>query len=155
MEGAISDPSIRAVGVLNSLVVCIVGLLVLSSAGAYGMSAFAPTEEDPGADGDFAVVRTDYDLGDIFTPTGFTDAVEVRARVFFPSDLTRGPYPLIIFLHGYFSITCYNGTQTSSEWPCPPGFTPIPSAPVPVPSAPAPLPTNYASPLPTGTVARP
>src|SRR5262249_38805170 len=52
--------------------------------------------------------------------------VELRADVHYPTDLSAGPFPLILFLHGNHS-TCYRGDRDRYEWPCRPGWTPIPN----------------------------
>jgi hypothetical protein len=82
---------------------------------------------DPGATGPYAVTREEYNYGNqVFTPTGFPIAVELIASVHHPTDMTGGPFPLIIFLHGRHS-TCYKGTTTALRWPCRNTETVIPS----------------------------
>jgi hypothetical protein len=86
---------------------------------------------DPGASGPLAVAVAEYSFGDTaFTPTGFPGPVEVTGRVFYPSSLSGGPYPLLVFLHGRHS-TCYIGVDAGGtgflEWPCTPPRQPIPS----------------------------
>ena len=96
---------------------CVLSLL----AGALGVPvAWA---QDPGTAGPLAVTVQQYDYGDTaFTPTGFPGPVELRAEVYRPTNLSGGPFPLVIFLHGRH-ITCTSGLQ----WPCTGGATPIPS----------------------------
>jgi hypothetical protein len=82
---------------------------------------------DPAVLGPLAVTRVEYDFGDMaFTPTGFPGPVEVRASVHHPVDLSSGQFPLILFLHGRHP-TCFTGSSAIYQWPCPPGFDPIPS----------------------------
>jgi hypothetical protein len=83
---------------------------------------------DPTAPGPFAVTREEYNFGDTaFNPTSFPGPVELLASVHHPTDLTNGPFPLIVFLHGRHA-TCFNGQGAAFlEWPCSAGRTPIPS----------------------------
>src|SRR5712691_3225263 len=70
---------------------------------------------DPSQRGPFATTSEEYNLGDTaFTPTGFPAAVELRAVVFHPTDLSQGPYPLIVFVHGRHS-TCFQGSSSFLE----------------------------------------
>jgi hypothetical protein len=82
---------------------------------------------DPGDPGPLAVTMTSYDDGaTAFTPPGFGHAVEVTARVYYPTGLPGGPYPFVVLLHGRHS-TCYQGSTEFLEWPCTGGRQPIPS----------------------------
>ncbi|MBN2682116.1 MAG: PKD domain-containing protein [Bacteroidales bacterium] len=84
---------------------------------------------DPGISGPYSVLYQDYDLGDLaYSPPTFPSSVEVIGRVFYPSDLTAGPFPVLIFLHGRHS-TCYNPSTngTSSSWPCTSSYDILPS----------------------------
>ncbi|HEX8117822.1 MAG TPA: hypothetical protein VF521_11170, partial [Pyrinomonadaceae bacterium] len=87
-------------------------------AGAAALKVNAQTP-DPGTPGPLAVTRVEYNYGDTaFTPTGFPAAVELKASVHYPTALSGGPYPLIVFLHGRHS-TCYaKSGLTSLRWPC-------------------------------------
>lgn len=79
------------------------------------------------ATGPLTVTKTVYDLGDeVFKPSGFANKVELTANVHYPTGLPGGPYPLVIFMHGNHSA-CYSGGSTDYEWPCPPGFAPLPN----------------------------
>ena len=84
--------------------------------------------QDPTAPGPFAVTREEYNFGDTaFSPTNFPGPVELLASVHHPTDLTGGPFPLVVFLHGRHA-TCFNGQGAAFlEWPCSDGRTPIPS----------------------------
>lgn len=95
-------------------------LLGFQSATGKSLAAHPP---DPGDPGPFAVTQDDYSFPDVELPE-FPNPVEVRARVFYPTDLTTGaPYPLIVVLHGKYPV-CHNGTRTQPpkfqvyDWPC-------------------------------------
>jgi PKD repeat protein len=98
-----------------------IGILLLSGA------SFAQTP-DPGEPGIYDVSSDEYDFGDeAFGPPTFPDLVEVTGSVHYPTDLTDGPFPVILILHGRHS-TCYNGGGgTSIAWPCTGSFSSIPS----------------------------
>src|SRR3954466_12324448 len=78
---------------------------------------------DPGARGPLAVTRTSYDFGDsAFMPANWPAPIEFRAQVHYPTDLSKGPYPLILLLHGRH-VTCFNGAGYIQQvWPCSAGF---------------------------------
>lgn len=98
--------------------------LLLSSLGTLTTPALA-SFSDPGVVGSHGFSRVEYNLGDTaFQPTNFPTArspspVELRASVHYPADLTGGPYPVVVFLHGRHS-TCYNSSTRSMSlaWPC-------------------------------------
>jgi hypothetical protein len=74
---------------------------------------------DPGLPGPYGIVREEYNFGETsFTPTGFPAGVEVIGSVHYPEDLSGGPFPLVVFLHGRH-YTCYlvDG-QVRVNWPC-------------------------------------
>ncbi len=95
---------------------------------AFGLgTATIALSQDPGTPGPLAVTVTSYDFGDLaFNPPSFPNDVEVRASVFHPTDLSSGPFPLVIILHGRHS-TCYLGAATALAWPCTGGYSPIDS----------------------------
>jgi hypothetical protein len=73
---------------------------------------------DPGTTGPLAVTREEYNYGDLaFQPSAFPSAVELRASVHHPTDMTGGPFPLIVFLHGRHA-TCFRGSTATLRWPC-------------------------------------
>jgi hypothetical protein len=79
------------------------------------------------APGPFEVTLETYDFGDrAFQPAGLGSRVELRANVHHPSDLSAGPFPLVLFLHGNHS-SCFSGRRSGYEWPCRPGWEPIPN----------------------------
>ncbi len=84
---------------------------------------------DPVPPGPHAVRRAEYDLGDkVFQPRGLPAKVELAGDVHHPTDLSGGPFPLVLFMHGNHS-TCYKGDQASYEWPCrrAQGWKPLPN----------------------------
>lgn len=88
-------------------------LLLLASA----QFALAQTP-DPGTTGPYAVTREEYNYGNqAFRPVGFPISVELIASVHYPTDMTNGPFPLIVFLHGRH-VTCYRGSTAALRWPC-------------------------------------
>jgi hypothetical protein len=98
--------------------------IFLTALGAHSASAQTP---DPGTTGPYAVTREEYTYGNLaFTPSNFPSAVELTASVHHPTDMTNGPFPMIVFLHGRH-VTCYRGTTTSLRWPCMSNQQPIPS----------------------------
>src|SRR5262249_9574551 len=96
-------------------------------AGALGSRASLAQLTDPSEPGPFAVARDDYDFGDTaFTPPGARDPIELRGSVTYPQDLSSGPFPLVVILHGVHS-TCYTNNVATLNWPCPSPLLPIPS----------------------------
>ncbi|HEX3253772.1 MAG TPA: hypothetical protein VHS05_30335 [Pyrinomonadaceae bacterium] len=83
---------------------------------------------DPGAPGPLAVTREEYNFGDTaFQPSDFPGPVELLASIHYPTNLSAGPFPVILFLHGRHA-TCFNGSGGQFlQWPCANGRTPIPS----------------------------
>src|SRR5205085_12249172 len=81
-------------------------LMLFSNWGArYGAAQTA----DPGSPGPLAVTREEYNFGDTaFTPSNFPGPVELLASVHYPTNLTGGPFPLILLLHGRHA-TCFQG----------------------------------------------
>jgi hypothetical protein len=79
--------------------------------------------QDPGTMGPLAVTVEEYNFGDTaFNPGTFPGPAEVRAQVHRPTNLSTGPFPLVIFLHGRHAVC-----SGSFTWPCPAGQTSIPS----------------------------
>jgi hypothetical protein len=82
---------------------------------------------DPGADGPYEVTRAVYDLGDqAFQPSDLGAKVELAADVHYPTDLSSGPFPLVLFMHGNHS-SCYRGSRSGYRWPCPDGWQALPN----------------------------
>ncbi len=96
-------------------------LLTLLLVGANYHQAVAQTP-DPGLPGTHTVLKAQYNLGDLaYTPpiSVFASPLEMRGSVHYPADLTSGPFPVILYLHGRHS-TCYDSVSlvSSSSWPC-------------------------------------
>ncbi len=109
---------------LISLVVLLLCALIFWTALPAGAQGDPP---DPATPGPLAVTRAEYNFGDTaFTPPGFPGPVEVRASVHFPTGLSGGPFPLLVFLHGRHA-TCFVGGAAFLQWPCPPPRESIPS----------------------------
>jgi hypothetical protein len=84
------------------------------------LPAFA---QDPGTTGPLAVTTQQYNDGDTaFNPGTFPGPAEITAEVYRPTNLTGGPFPLIVLLHGRHGVC-----SVSFTWPCPLGQTIIPS----------------------------
>ena len=96
-------------------------------AGTRAPTAAGPAKSGPAAPGPFEVTRVEYDLGDrAYQPPGLGGRVELTADVHHPTDLSAGPYPLVLFLHGNHS-SCFRGNRSAYRWPCRPGWEPIPN----------------------------
>ncbi len=80
--------------------------------------------DDPGVPGPYATRSTTYSLRNLAI-AGFPAPVEMLGRVIRPVG-APGPRPLVVFLHGRHS-TCYKGRQSTGDWPCPTGWSAIPS----------------------------
>lgn len=93
-------------------------------------SGFAQTTPDPGLPGTFAVSYSSYDLGDLaFTDPSFPNPMEVRGSVHYPTLLSSGPFPVLVFLHGRHT-TCYQTSNPSNDalaWPCAAGYQSVTS----------------------------
>jgi hypothetical protein len=87
---------------------------------------------DPGAAGPYAVTEQSYDFGSAAyvppqfgSPTG-PNKIELTGEVYAPTDLSGGPFPLVVLMHGnHFSD--YAGTSAFYEWPTPAGHLPLPN----------------------------
>ncbi|EWM12520.1 hypothetical protein [Kutzneria sp. 744] len=89
-----------------------------------------PVTADPTTTGPYAVQRADYDFGDtaITLPGLNNKAVENRAAVWVPVG-APGRRPVVILLHGRHD-SCFQPNTTNSTddvWPCPAGWSVIPS----------------------------
>lgn len=99
----------------------LLGAIAVSCISFFGMS------QDPGISGSIPFTKQSYDLGDeAWTPPSFPVPVEVIGSVHHPTDLSGGPYPVLVFLHGRHS-SCYSGSSSTLDWPCDGGWTSIPS----------------------------
>lgn len=80
----------------------------------------AQTTPDPALPGPHTVIKVEYNLGDLaYNLPSFPHDAEVRGNVHYPEDLSGGPYPVLVFLHGRHS-TCFKPSTgfTQMEWPC-------------------------------------
>jgi hypothetical protein len=103
---------------------CLTFLLLL---GAGARNIFGQIS-DPGAQGSLAVTREEYNFGDTaFQPTDFPGPVELRASIHYPTTLSGGPFPVILFLHGRHVTCSVGGGGIFLQWPCSAGRQPIPS----------------------------
>jgi len=93
----------------------------------FGAPAAFAQVPDPGTPGPLAVTREEYNLGDTaFQPSNFPGPVEVLASIHYPTNLSAGPFPVILFLHGRHA-TCFSSGGQFLQWPCTNGRLPIPS----------------------------
>lgn len=123
----------------NNLLRLLPALLLLCL--GYG-HAMAQTTPDPGLMGTHAVTKAEYDLGDTaylppsaamftfpVTPDVPSQKMEVAGCVHYPSDLSGGPFPVILFLHGMHDV-CYETADINNTvlaWPCPAGYQSVKS----------------------------
>ena len=100
---------------------------VLFLVGAATANTFAQVP-DPGTAGPLAVTREEYNFGDTaFQPSDFPGPVELIASIHYPTNLSAGPFPVIVLLHGRHA-TCFKGGSQLLQWPCTfNGSQPIPS----------------------------
>ena len=95
----------------------------------FGATAQTP---DPGLMGAHTVLKAEYNLGILsYAPppaAEFPANMEEIGSVHYPSDLSNGPFPVIMILHGRHDV-CYDTVtlNTSSEWPCTGSTKPIAS----------------------------
>src|SRR4051812_2739664 len=78
--------------------------------------AFSQTP-DPGLIGTHAVIKGEYNLGDLaYTPpaSAFPSSLEVRGSVHYPADLSSGPFPVLVWLHGRHE-TCYDSITLATS----------------------------------------
>lgn len=82
--------------------------------------------KDPGTRGSYATTSWEYRLPS-FTIAGLPAKVEMVGKVVAPTRLA-GERPVVLFLHGRHT-TCYQAGDDgiSIDWPCPAGWTAIPS----------------------------
>lgn len=83
---------------------------------------------DPGAPGPLAVTREEYNFGDTaFQPSDFPGPVELLASIHYPTNLSGGPFPVIVLLHGRHATCFSGGGGLFLQWPCTNGRIPIQS----------------------------
>lgn len=106
---------------------CILALLTFVLLFTTGFATALAQVPDPGTPGPLAVTREEYDFGDTaFQPSNFPGPVELHASIHYPTNLSGGPFPVIVFLHGRHA-TCFKGGSQLLQWPCTNGALPIPS----------------------------
>jgi len=84
---------------------------------------------DPAAGGPYAVTRAVYKLGNqVFQPTEIGGKVDLVGDVHYPTDLSAGPFPLVLFMHGNH-YTCYRRRtgDVAYRWPCKDGWRALPN----------------------------
>jgi hypothetical protein len=130
---AANERAVRAVttdpSVLTAKISARYGSTPLQKAGSIGTPepSAASTIPDPALPGPFEVTRDEYDLGDkAFQPTDLGGKVELIGDVHYPTDLSAGPFPLVLFMHGNHS-TCYKGNRSDYRWPCKEGWKALPN----------------------------
>jgi hypothetical protein len=65
-----------------------------------------------------AVTREEYNFGDTaFQPSNFPGPVELTASIHYPTNLSGGPFPVVVLLHGRHA-TCFTGGTAFLQWPC-------------------------------------
>lgn len=85
------------------------------------------TIPDPSTVGPYEVTRAEYDLGDkAFQPSEIGAKVELAGDVHYPTDLSAGPFPLVVFMHGNH-WSCYKGNHVDYRWPCKQGWKALPN----------------------------
>jgi hypothetical protein len=111
----------------------VAGLCV--SPAAFAQNPLDPVAPDGTPRGPLAATRADYKFAAAVMPEVIGDrATELWARVYRPRDISGGPYPLVIFLHGNHG-TCGTGAsprsdsscQYTSTGTCPAGFVVTPN----------------------------
>ncbi len=84
---------------------------------------------DPAAGGPYEVTRATYNLGkQVFQPSEIGGKVDLVGDVHYPTDLSAGPFPLVLFMHGNHS-TCYQRRTGRADyrWPCKEGWRALPN----------------------------
>ena len=95
-------------------------IFLLLASNVFNAAAQTP---DPGTAGTHTVIKAEYNLGDLaYTPpaaAAFPANMEVIGSVHYPADLSSGPFPVILILHGRHS-TCYDSVSMAvgDGWPC-------------------------------------
>ena len=105
-------------------------LFIIFFLGSNSFNAKAQATPDPGLAGAYSVLSMEYDLGDLaFSDPSFPNPMEVRGSVHYPSTLSAGPFPVLMFMHGRHETTyeTANPSNTNSNWPPAPGYQSITS----------------------------
>jgi hypothetical protein len=104
---------------------------IFSAAAMKSTAPPTPTiDVNPAARGNYTTNRLSYNLAPTVTYSLFPFGIEILAEVTYPEPLPSGTQcPFVLFLHGRHT-TCYQGGPNgfySGDWPCPSGWSPIPS----------------------------
>jgi hypothetical protein len=93
----------------------------------------AVAQEDPGVAGPHSVTVAEYTGNVVPLPPGCLGAAcvvqsEFLAQVHYPTDLSNGPYPLVLLIHGRHA-PCYHlmTGEGNATWPCAAGHAAVPS----------------------------
>lgn len=98
-------------------------------------SPIGGTAPDPTGFGSFSVTSSEYRLGPSVDSTILSDRqTEIWARMYRPTDMSQGPYPLVVILHGNHS-TCGTGSNPrvdnradyTNSGSCPGGYVVVPN----------------------------
>lgn len=76
-----------------------------------GCAALLTAQEDPTAPGSLAVTSQEYKVAQALLPT-VAYPVDIWGTVWYPEDLSGGPFPFVLMLHGNHGICRLPGTQT-------------------------------------------
>lgn len=96
----------------------------------YTLHSFSQTTPDPALPGSLSVSSMEYNLGDLaYTTPTFPLPLEIRGSVHYPSTLSAGPFPVLMFLHGRHETTFQTSTPSNSngDWPPAAGYESITS----------------------------
>ena len=86
-----------------------------------------PSRVGSAAGGPYEVSRSVYNLGaQVFKLSKVERKVELVGDVHYPTELSEGPFPLVLFMAGNHA-TCYRNRKVKSAWPCPQGWKPLPN----------------------------
>lgn len=110
---------------MKAIVSAVVLLLLASVAPAHADRALPASPDRPARPGPYGLQRTQVNAGQQVVDIGAAHKAEFTSEVTLPSG-GRGPYPVVVFLHGAHS-TCFRRDTADVVWPCPTGFRSVPS----------------------------
>jgi Bacterial Ig-like domain len=102
-----------------------------SGATASGLTRLPPN--DPGAVGPYAVTEQSYEFGSAaYVPPQFglptsSNKIELTGEVYAPTDLSAGPFPLVVLMHDNHVDEYTTAGGTGYAWPIQPGFQALPN----------------------------
>ena len=88
---------------------------------------------DPGAVGPYAVTEQSYDFGNAaYVPPQFglptsSNKIELTGEIYSPTDLSAGPFPLVVLMHGNHVDEYTAAGGTGYAWPIQTGFQALPN----------------------------